>query len=301
VDLLDRMATLVRVFETGSFSAAAKALRVSPAAVSRQVGTLESSLGVTLLRRTTRRMAPTDAGRRYYEHCVRILREVEEARSVGARDEAAGVLRVSAPVSFGVERVAPHLPALLRAHPGLVVDLRIEDRYADLSLDGVDVAIRVGGGTDASAELVAHRLMEMPRWVVASPAYLRRHGTPRTPEELPRHAALSPFTGGPRETWTLTSAEREARVPMTVRLRCNSLPALRDLAIAGEGVMVVSAPLVAAPIAERRLRRVLPEWTGPAAAAYAIHRKTLRGTARVRALVEHLRRAYAPQTPADVS
>ena len=160
--LLDKMATYVRVIEAGSFSAAAKQLRVSSAAVSRQIATLEAELGAPLLARSTRRMAVTSAGRRYYERCLRILRDVDEAQAIGRGEGLDGLLLVSAPVTFGLARVVPHVHSLLTKHPGLRVDLRLEDRLIDLVLEGVDVAIRVGGELPESTGLVAHRILGLP-------------------------------------------------------------------------------------------------------------------------------------------
>jgi len=144
MDLLDKMATYVRVVEAGSFSAAAKQLRISAAAVSRQIATLETELRARLVLRSTRRMVVTDAGRRYYERCLAILRDVDEAHDAARGAGAAGLLKVSAPVTYGLERIAPLLPALAQAHPELRIDLRFEDRRVDLVLEGVDVAVRVG-------------------------------------------------------------------------------------------------------------------------------------------------------------
>src|SRR5580693_6004566 len=141
MDLLDKMATYVRVVEAGSFTAAARQIRISSAAVSRQVAVLETELRVTLLARSTRRMAITPAGRRYYERCLRVLREVDDAQAVGRGEGIEGPLQITAPVTFGLDRVAPHMHALMVKHPGLRIDLRLEDRLIDLALEGVDVAI----------------------------------------------------------------------------------------------------------------------------------------------------------------
>jgi DNA-binding transcriptional LysR family regulator len=128
MDLLEKMSTYVRVIEAGSFSAAAKQVRLSPAAVSRQIAALEAEVRFPLVLRSTRRMEVTPAGRRYYERCLRILREVDDAQSVGRSEVLDGLLQVSAPVSFGLARVVPHMHALMSKHPGVRIDLRLEDR-----------------------------------------------------------------------------------------------------------------------------------------------------------------------------
>jgi DNA-binding transcriptional LysR family regulator len=287
MDLLGKMSTYVRVIETGSFSAAAKQLRISPAAVSRQIATLEADLRTTLLTRSTRRMATTALGRRYYERCLRVLREVEDARAV-SRDSIDGLLQVSAPVTFGLARVVPHVPAFMSEHPGVRLSLRLEDRLIDLAFDGVDIAIRVGSTPD-SGDVVAHRLFSFQRVLVASPAYLKRRAEPKTPEALAKHDALSYLT----DTWTLSNDEREASVRVNVTFHSNALHALRELALNGAGIALLPDWLVGEEVQRRALRIVLPSWHTEPVPVTAIHRTAHRGTTRVRALLDHLRAAYA--------
>jgi len=291
MDLFDRMATYVRVVEAGSLAAAAKQLRISSAAVSRQIAALEAELGSPLLLRTTRRMAITATGQRYYERCVRILREVEQAQAVGRGDALPGLLKVNAPVTFGLACVVPHVHALLAKHPGLRLDLHLEDRLVDLLLDDVDVAIRVGDGVPESTEVVAHRLSSYRRLIVASPGYLKRKGEPRTPEALAKHDALARASGREAESWLLHSQEREARVWLNVSFRCNALHAVRELATSGAGVALLPAWFVADEVARGALRVILPSWETPLITVNALHRVEQRGAPRVTAFLEHLRGA----------
>ena len=296
MDLLDKMATYVRVLEAGSFSAAARQLRISPAAVSRQIATLEADLKVPLVLRSTRKMAVTPAGRRYYERCLRILREVEEAQAIGGT-EIEGILRVNAPVTFGLACVLPTLHALLRKHPGLRLDLRLEDRFADLVLEGFDVAIRVGSAPPESTQLVAHRLVSYRRVLVAAPAYLKRRGEPKTAEALARHDGLTYATGDAADSWTLAGDGREVQVPMNVAFRSNALHAVRALALEGLGIAFLPEWFVAVAVERRALRVLLPEWRSLPVEVHAIHRTEHRGAPRVRALVDHLRAALAAPNP----
>jgi DNA-binding transcriptional LysR family regulator len=197
MDLLDKMATYVRVVEAGSFSAAAKQLRISSGAVSRQIATLEEDLRRTLLRRSTRRMEITPVGRRYYESCLRVLREVEEAQATGRGTSHEGPLQITAPVTFGLERVVPHVAGLMTKHPGLRLDLRLEDRLLDLALEGVDVAIRVGNPPAPTADVVAHLLASFRRLLVASPAYLTL--LPQLPPRCSEARPTSQAAGASRE------------------------------------------------------------------------------------------------------
>jgi DNA-binding transcriptional LysR family regulator len=292
MDLLDKMATYVRVIEAGSFAAAAKQLQISPAAVSRQIATLEAELRASLVLRSTRRMTITDAGRQYYERCIGVLRDVEDAQAAARGIGATGLLRVSAPVTYGLETVVPVMPALAAKYPELRVDLRLEDRRIDLVLEGVDVAIRVGG-PPLSADIVAHRLTAFHRIIVAAPSYLRRRGTPKTPEVLSAHDFLSHAYDGSGQHATLVDrgTGRTARVRIDVRFSSNAGHVLRDLAVAGAGLAMLPAWFVAEPLARGELRRVLPTWQSEPIPVDALHRTDQRGEARVRAFIDHVRTA----------
>ena len=293
VDLLEKMTTYVRVVEAGSLSAAAKQLRISPAAASRQLATLEAELRQTLLLRTTRRMSVTPAGDRYYQSCLRVLREVEDAQSIATEGEPDGFLQVSAPVSFGLARVAPHMGALMARHPRMRVDLRLEDRLIDLALEGADLAIRVGTRPPERTDVVAHRLTSYTRRVVAAPSYLRRHGEPADPEALARLDALTSPASNPADLWMLTDGQRQVRLRLTVAFRSNALQAVRDLAVAGAGVALLPEWFVTDQLRRRTLRVLLPDWHSEVVPVNAIHRIKHRGASRIRAFVDHLRNAYA--------
>jgi DNA-binding transcriptional LysR family regulator len=293
MDLLDKMTTYVRVVEAGSLSAAAKQLRISSAAVSRQIATLEAELRLTLLRRTTRRMAVTPAGDRYYQSCLRVLREVDDAQSVGSDEAPEGFLQVSAPVTFGLARVVPHVHTLMLKHPRFRIDLRLEDRLIDLALEGTDVAIRVGTRPPERTDLIAHLLFTYRRVVVASPDYLKRRGEPATPEALAKHDALTYPAGNPADCWDLVNGARAARLRPDVVFRSNALHAIRDLAVKGVGVALLPEWMVMNDLRRRALRVILPGWQSEPVPVNAIHRTKQRGAPRLRAFVDHLRQAYA--------
>lgn len=293
MDLLDKMATYVRVIEAGGFSAAAKQLRISPGAVSRQISTLEAGLRVRLLLRSTRRMTITADGRRYYERCLRILRDVDEAQGIGRQGSLEGLLHVNAPVTFGLARVVPHLHAFTAAHPALRFNLDLDDRLIDVAREGVDMVIRVGSPPPNSVELVAQLLLSYRRVLVASPAYLKRRGEPKTPEALVKHDALAYAAGSANDSWRLLAADRDVQVHVNVVFRTNALHALRGLAIAGSGVALLPDWLVADAVAQRDLRVILPAWQSDLVHVNALFRTGQRGAHGVRAFVEHLRIAYA--------
>ncbi len=293
MDLLDKMATYVRVVEAGSFSAAAKQLRISAAAVSRQIATLEAEVKAPLVLRSTRRMTITPAGQRYYASALRILRDVEEAQSTARGTGIAGVLKVSAPVTFGLASVVPHLRTLATKHPSLRLDVRLEDRIIDLALDGVDVAIRVGTTPPESTDIVAHRLFAFERILIAAPSYLKRRGGPKTPEALAKHDVLAHAVDGAGESWTLVNDGRTTRVRVAVVYSSNAGHVLRDLAVDGMGIALLPEWFVRDQIERRALRVVLPGWRSEAVTVHALHRTAHRGEERVRALVSHLKSSYA--------
>ena len=293
MDLLARMTTFVRVIEAGNLSAAGKQLHVSVAAVSRQIAALERELGTSLLARTTRRMTVTSAGQEYYERCLRILRDVEDAQAAFRSGALDGPLRVSIPVTVGFRSGASLFAPLLAEHPSLRLDLRFEDRIVDLVLEDVDVAIRVAKLPPLSTEIIAHPLSSWTRIVVASPAYVRRHGEPKTPAALAGHVAVSPTRDAVTESWTLHNGASKADVRMKVRCSCNAGNVLRDLAVEGAGVALFPRFFVTEDLRARRLRHLLPGWESEPVVIHALYRAAHRNERRVRLLVDHLRAVYA--------
>ncbi len=237
-------------------------------------------------------MSITPAGRGYYERCLRILREVDDAQALGRTGATEGLLSISAPVTFGLACVVPHLSSFMAALPGLRVELSLEDRLIELALEGVDVAIRVGNVLPDRTDVIAHELMSFRRVLVAAPAYLKKHGAPRTPEALAMHDALAYLSGDALDSWILVHQEREARVRVNAMFRSNAPSALRALAIDGTGIAMLPAWFVDEDLERHRLRLVLPGWETEPVAVHALHRREHRGSTRVRALVEHLRAAY---------
>jgi DNA-binding transcriptional LysR family regulator len=294
VDLLAQMKTFVRVVEGNSLSAAARSQRLSLPAVSRQLQALEADLGATLIVRSTRKLHVTDAGREWYEHCVRVLRELEEARaSVRGTKTARGTLVVSVSLTFGTTYVVPHLKKLVEKHPQLVVDLRLEDQLVNLVAEGVDVAIRAGSPPPDSTSLVAQPLFPVTRVLVAAPRWLRKHGTPRTPEQLARHDVLVQATPqGSVVRWALIHERTKEARTIDVRgpIRTNAPMALHTLALDGLGITFIPEWLVVEDIRAGRLRRVLPEWSSGPITAWIVYRTELRGSPRLQALLEALPR-----------
>lgn len=294
MDLLAQMATFVRVVEANSLSGAARALRLSLPAVSRQLRALEQELGSPLLVRTTRRMALTATGQTFYEGAQRILRDVAEVRArAGGSTEVRGVLVVSAPVSIGISQLVPRIPSLAKAHPHLRVELRLEDRLVDFVREGVDVAIRGGALPPDSTAYIAHALSRFRRYAVASPAYCRKHGTPKAPEQLAGHACLLQLgTASAITRWTFEHREHtglEREVAVTGTLSSSAPLALIEFAKAGLGVALAAEWLVDQELRRGALRRILPAWHSSLVSTWAIHRAEHRGSATIAAFVEAMR------------
>jgi DNA-binding transcriptional LysR family regulator len=282
------MATFVRIVETGSLSAAARALRRSIPGISRQLSRLEHELGATLVKRSTRRLQITEIGQSWYAHCVRILSEVDAARaSVNTERAARGLLTVSAPVSLGLAHVMSRIPAILRRHPGLHVDLRLEDHLVEPVTSGIDIVVRAGFAPPDSTALVAHPLLTFHRTVVAAPSYLLARGEPSDAAALARHECLVQLGGaGPLASWHLVRDGDEHVIQVHGALRLSAPVAIREAALSGLGIAFAPEWLVAADIAEGRLRRILTSYTSHPITAYALYRAELRRAPRIRAFVE---------------
>lgn len=281
------MTTFVRVVEAGSLSAAARQLRISTAAVSRHVSALEAELGTPLLARTTRRLAMTDAGRRYYERCLRVLREVDEAQAIGRLD---GPVRISMPVTLGFLSAGSLVQRLRRREPGLQLDVRLEDRLTDLVRDDVDIALRIAAKPPLTTDLVARPLARWQLVVAAAPAYVRRHGEPRTPSALAGHDIVS-TTHGP-ETWALRDEDGSTPLRLPVRHACNAGHVVRDLVRDGAGIALFPDWYIAEDFAAKRLRRLLPRWSVGPVEVYALYRAVHRNEPRVKIVLDELQATF---------
>lgn len=254
---LNRVATFVRVIQTGSFTHAARQLGLPISSVSRTVARLEEDLGVRLLHRTTRRLALTDGGREYFARMQTVLAEAEAAtREVtGLARSPAGLVRVTAP-----DAQLLGLPALLASitqrHPGLQIDLTLTARRIDLIEEGIDLAIR--GGHLEDSTLVAHRLGTSEFGVVAAPAYLARHGTPRTLAELARHDCIRLRTRAGIMPWRFTTASGPKEVTITGALSSDDIGFVHQAALGGAGLAYLPLETLAADLRAERLVRVLP-------------------------------------------
>jgi len=260
MDRLDEFAIFVRIVEDGSLTRAAQRLRRSAPAVTRALAALEDRIGVRLIDRTTRRLAPTEAGRALYERARAVVADYEAA-AAGAREAPVrGLLRIAAPVQFGRRHVAPLATRFLDSHDGVEIELLLNDRNVDLIEEGIDVAIRIGALADSG--LVARPVGHVRRQWVASAAYLTAHGTPRQPADLARHEALLGTSGGAME-WTFAGRRRGAPTHLAGRLRVDDIETRLRLAREGRGIAQFLSYQVAEDLAAGRLVRLLRRFEAP--------------------------------------
>jgi DNA-binding transcriptional LysR family regulator len=294
MDRFTGLAVFAKVVEAANFAAAARHLGMSPAMVSKHVQTLEEQLGVRLLNRTTRRVSATEVGQNYYEHCLRILAELDEADGAARDLQTAprGLLKVTAPVSFGIRQLAPAIADYLVAYPGVSIDLSLEDSYIDLLEKRFDLAIRLGHLPDSS--LIARKLGEVETILCASPGYLQKNGAPQTPHDLSKHNCLVYTYAAPRRAWSFVDQNgNEDAVRISGRFLANSGDALLALAIREAGVVLGPNYLVEDDLKARRLIRLLPEYTTPATPVYAVYPHGRYLSAKTRTFIDFFASRFA--------
>lgn len=277
--------TFIAVVEHNSFARAAEALAITPSSVSRFIKMLEHHLGTQLLNRTTRAMSLTDTGQRYFSECQQALGLLRDAAD-RVRDEQVrpqGRLVVSAPVAFGHTHVVPHLAAFLQAWPEVQLDLRLSDGYVDLVAEGVMLALRIGRMKDSS--LVAHKMLENRRILVASPAYLALRGMPATVDELGQHACIVSAASQDGLSWCLFSQGEQRTLEPRGRVNVDNADAARRLCIDGLGIAFHSALTMTAALKAGDLVQVLPQWTGRETGLYCVRPNRRIGPA-ARAFIE---------------
>ncbi len=288
------------VVEHGGFSAASRALNVPKSRLSKRVSQLEDGLGVRLLHRTTRKFVVTEAGERFYRHCQAMLAEAraaaEDAASLGG--EARGVVRLSCPVSLAQSLLAPILPRFLDRHPQVQLRVLSSNRRVDVIGEGFDVAVRVRDKLDTDAELVARSFGPKRVVLVASPAFLREHGEPHTPQELSTLPVLSIFEHEGAQTWELYDrACARTSVPVRPRLISGEFRVLIDAALQGVGIAWVPEQSCVEELRSGRLRVVLPEWGLPQGILHIVYPSRRGMLPAVRALVDFLAEAFEHAPP----
>ncbi|OBQ73737.1 LysR family transcriptional regulator [Mesorhizobium erdmanii] len=288
MDRLAAMSTFIRVVETGSFSAAARHLRVGQPAVSKAIAQLEERLGVRLLSRTTRGLSPTDAGVGFYEGAKRAVDEADEAENTarGASAALTGLLRIGTSVTFGRLHVVPRLKTFLDAHPKLNVEVAMDDRNVDLVEEGVDVMLRLGESF-APAQ-IGRKIATCRRLVIAAPSYLAREGEPIAPDELSRHEAILFVRAGTSNRWTFQRGAEEVSLAGQGRLRVTSAEGIREAVLAGIGFTVGSEWMFEEELRSGVVRPILVDWALPPVELWALFPAGRKASARARTFVDFL-------------
>jgi DNA-binding transcriptional LysR family regulator len=258
MDRLDELAVFVAIVEAGSLVSAARRLRRSPPAVTRALSSLEDRIGLRLVARTTRRLAPTEAGNVLAERARALLADYEEVLVGASEAPIRGVLCITAPVQFGRRYVAPIVSAFLNEYPDVQVELSLNDRNLDLIEEGLDLAVRIGPLEDSS--LVARQVGSVRRVVVASRAYLARRGVPRTPADLARHDTIFGMARSPAREWRFGPRRRVSVVRLSPRLLVDDIEAQLQAALAGRGIARLLSYQVSDELAAGSLVRLLQDF-----------------------------------------
>ncbi|BEU26352.1 LysR family transcriptional regulator [Paraburkholderia sp. 22B1P] len=292
MDRMVAMETFVTVVDAGSFSAAARRLKLGQPAVSKAVAQLEERLGARLLLRSTRGLAPTDAGQRFYDHALRAIDEADQAEQA-VRESSEGLsgrLRIGAAVTFARLHVLPALKSFLDQHPNLSIDIVLDDRSVDLLGEGVDVAFRMGTLDDST--MTARRISSGRRFVVGTPSYFAEAGVPQTPADLNRHQAVVYSLRGGGESWLFSRSDgSDSTVTLSGRISVNAAEGMRTAVLGHMGLAVASEWMFAPELANGTVQAVLTDWTLPPIDLWAVFPSGRMATTKARAFVafvEHL-------------
>ena len=297
---MDRMAameTFVAVVEAGSFSAAARRLKLGQPAVSKSVAQLEAHLGARLLLRSTRGLTPTDAGQRFYEHARLSIEEADQAEQVVRESSGglSGVLRISAAVTFARLHVLPALKTFLERHPNLQLDIILDDRSIDLLEEGVDVALRMGSLDDST--MTARRISQTRRLVVGTPQYFAQAGVPQTPAELSRHQAIVYSRRGGGESWSFSRNGTQVAVMVTGRVRVSAAEGMRTGVLGNMGLAIASEWMFSPELANGTVQVVLTGWQLPAVDLWAVFPAGRLVTSKARAFVAFVEEVLGTAAP----
>ncbi len=288
LDDLKRMVIFSYVVESGSFSAAALRLGIAKSAVSKHVSLLEKHSGTHLLNRSTRSLSLTDIGETYYQSCSQLIKILQETQNIteSLQEKPRGSLRISCPASFGIEHITPLLKPFLQQYPELNIELRLEDSIVDMVEQGIDVAIRVGWLADSN--LHARKLKDSPMLLCASPEYIEKNGTPKTPEELTHHEWIifnllpTPFH------YTFTKNKVSKKVQVKGRLKTNNGHAVRKLICEGAGISALTNFVVGKDLQNGKLIQLLPDYDIENVGVYAVYHHKQRQQAKIRTFIDFL-------------
>lgn len=292
MDRLQEMTSYVAVVDAGSFVGAVDATGLSKAALSRHVATLEQRLGVRLLHRTTRRLSMTDEGQRFHARAKELLAALDEveAEATSRTARAVGLLRINAPLSFGILHLAPLWGTFAQAHPDVALDVSLSDRVVDLVEEGYDLAVRITNMP--SSQLVSRRLASTRMVACASPRYLLEHGTPSHPRDLAQHRVASYSYWTTRDEWTFTGPDGEDSVRTRPFMHTNNGDTCRRAALDGQALVMQPDFLVGADLARGDLVEVMPGYRAIELGIHAVYPTRKHLPPKTRAMVDFLVAAF---------
>ncbi|MDD9155238.1 LysR family transcriptional regulator [Aliivibrio sp. S4TY2] len=295
MDQLSAMRAFVRVVETGSFSATGKEMNTSQTTISKKVAALEKQIGVKLLTRSSRDHSLTSAGSDYYDTCVNILSELDEAEAKvrTKTTQPQGIIRVAAPVAFGRFLLAPIVAEFFQQYPDIKIDLLLNDKHVNLISEGIDVAIRVKKLEDSS--LVARHLFDNPMYLFASPDYLEQHGEPEHPNDLATHNCL--IYSGLQEAhiWNFNHGDKEYSVPVKGNFQSDNGDVLLDVALTGVGIVSLPIWMAKAHLTSGHLRQIITTYSGQNLPINAIYPQRRYTPLKVRCFVDFLKQKLSLQ------
>ena len=294
-DVLTGMRVFTTVVDAGSFASAADKLDLSRGMTSRYVAQVENHLGVRLLNRTTRRLSLTEAGNDYYQRATQVLALVEDAERAATQEtaEPRGTLRINTSVAFGARHLGDAISDYLQRYPQVKADLTLNDRVVDIIEEGFDVALRIARQIDPG--LVARPITHARLVACASPEYLKKYGTPKSPADLTHHNCLSYAYSGHQHAWDFTRRGREQTVKVAGNLHGNNGEILCHAATSGLGVIVQPTFLVYELLRARKLVRILEGWEADALTIYAVYPSRQFLTPKVRSFIDFLVERFGPQ------
>jgi LysR family transcriptional regulator for bpeEF and oprC len=289
MDVMHSMAVFKRVVEAKSFSAVARETNMSQSTVSKHIASLEERLDTKLLNRSTRSLKLTEAGKEYYQHCIRILNDFQEAEaSIGkGKIDPTGTLRISTSAAFGRTYILPFLNEFLSTYPDIKIDLMFGDKYTDLVKEGIDLAIRIGPLEDSS--LIAKKIGSSPRVVVASPEYLVKHGRPKKPADLIKHSCLFYSLQKSPDLWYFNSTqEGDESIRVNGRVKASSPVAVCDATLEGLGISILGEWYVREHVKKGRLIKILPDYKPTAYDIHAVYPERRFVPQKVKRMIEFI-------------
>lgn len=277
-----------QVVQSGSFTGAGRALGIPKSTISSKVAELEERLGVSLLKRTTRKLHLTEAGNRYFQVARRALTEIQEVETVAAQaqEQPKGLVRFTAPVEMGSATVSQLISRFLAEYPQIQIELILTDRIVDLVAENVDLALRAGALEDST--LIARKIGMTAFRIMASPQYLKRHGTPLKPTDLAEHECIRFTAPADSNTWRLARGGKTVQVGVKGRIAANNLIAIKELALAGQGLTLLPTFLCGEEVNDGRLIHLLPAWLTNSEPIHIVHASQKYLPPKTRLLADYL-------------